>query len=196
MSAMAIIVASSDTEAEDSPMTSYRFPAPAAVRMWGKQYMMDAMREHGFPVRIAYSTAVGHCAEWMGLKGAPLLRAVWQAMEPAEGPEFCASFEKIFGSPFWPLVHHLEGEDEVCHLKREDEACNTDFDTPGATSSDALPAFRTLFEEEDDIAQSASQNSDAPAMSVQEQPTVQTADAGLEQAEESPMTTDASADST
>ena len=196
MSAMAIIVASSDTEAEDSPMTSYRFPAPGAVRMWGKQYMMDAMREHGFPVRIAYSTAVGHCAEWMGLKGAPLLRAVWQAMEPAEGPEFCASFEKIFGSPFWPLVHHLEGEDEVCHLKREDEACNTDFDTPGATSSDALPAFPTLFEEEDDIAQSASQNSDAPAMSVQEQPTVQTADAGLEQAEESPMTTDASADST
>ena len=205
MSAMAIIVASSDTEAEDSPMTSYRCPAPAAIRQWGKQYMMDAMREHGFPARIAYSTAVGHCAEWMGLKGAPLLRAVWQAMEPAEGPEFCASFEKIFGNPFWPLVHHLEGEDEVCHLKREDEFCNTDFDTPGAntdfdtpgaTSSDAIPTFRALFVEEADVAQSASQNSDAPVMSVQEQLTVPTADAGLEQAEESPLTTDASVDST
>ena len=121
MSAMAIVLASSDTEAEDSPMTSYRCPAPAAVRQWGKKYIMDAMREHGFPARIAYTTAVGHCAEWMGLEGAPLLRAVWQAMERAEGPEFCASFDKIFGSPFWPLVHHLEGEDEVCHLKREDE---------------------------------------------------------------------------
>ena len=202
---MAIIVASSDTEAEDSPMTSYWCPAPAAVRMWGKQYMMDAMREHGFPVRVAYSTAVGHYAEWMGLKGAPLLRAVWQQWNQQKDPNFAHPLKNFFGSPFWPLVHHLEGDDEVCHLKREDEACNTDFDTPGAntdfdtpgaTSSAALPAFRTLFEEEDDIAQSASQYSDAPAMSVQEQPTVQTADAGLEQAEESPMTTDASADST
>ena len=197
---MAIIVSSSDTE--DSPMTSYMSPAPAAIRIWGKQYMMDAMREHGFPVRIAYSTAVGHYSQWMGLKGAPLLRAVWQAMEPAEGPEFCASFEKIFGRPFWPLVHHLEGALEAPLSENnsendaagEDEACNTDLDTPGETA-DALPAFHTLFEEDGD-AQSASQSSNTPAMAVQRRPSVNTADPCLEQAEESPMTTDASADST
>ena len=107
-------------------MTSLVSPAPAAIRIWGKQYMMDAMREHGFPVRIAYATAVGHYAEWMGLKGAPLFRAVWQAMEPAEGPEFCASFETIFGYPFWPLVHPLEGT-----LEAALSGSNSENDTAG-----------------------------------------------------------------
>ena len=186
MFAMAIVVASSD--AEDLPMISLISPAPVAVRRWGKQYMIDAMREQGFPMRIAYSTAVGYYAEWMGLKGAPLLRAIWQAMEPSEGPEFCASFEAIFECPFWQLVHHLESEDE----ESEDEDCDTELETSGTT--DALPAFHALFEDEVDTQLISLTPRDQP-VTVPES-TVNTGDLCLEEAEESPMTMDALADST
>ena len=183
---MAIAVASSD--AEDLPMISLISPAPVEVRRWGKQYMIDAMRERGFPVRIAYSTAVGCYAEWIGLKGAPLLRAIWQAMEPSEGPEFCASFEAVFESPFWQLVHHLESEDE----ESEDADCDTKQETPGTT--DTLPALHTLFEE-DVITPMASLAPRSQPVTVSE-PAVHTGDLCLEEAEESPMTMDTLADGT
>ena len=123
-------------------------------------------------------------------------------MEPAEGPNFVHLLRRSSDTPFWPLVHHLEGtleaplsgSDSENDTAGEDEDCNTDLDTPGGTA-DALPAFHTLFEEDGD-AQSASQTASAPAVTVQRRPSVNTVDPCMEKAEESPMTTDASADNT
>ena len=62
--------------------------------------------------KVAYSTAITHTLDWMGLEGAPLLRAVWHSMEPEEGPQFRASFKAIFGLSFWDLVDELEESDD------------------------------------------------------------------------------------
>ena len=183
---MAIVVASSD--AEDLPMTSLISPAPVEIRRWGKQYTIDAMHERGFPRRVAYSTAVGYYAEWIGLQGAPLLRAIWQAMEPSEGPEFCASFAAVFECPFWQLVYHLESEDEEI----EDTDCDTEQEAPSTT--DTLPALHALFEE---VAHAslASLTPCTQSMTVPEL-AVHTGDLRLEEAEESPMTMDTLIDGT
>ena len=79
-------------------------------------------------------------------------------MEPEEGPEFCASFEIIFGHSFWPLVHHLETTQEANMMGSDreedsadgDENCNTDLDSPGMTTDD-LPDFQALFGQGNDV---------------------------------------------
>ena len=112
---MALVVASSgeeDVQPErvDTPVL-LAMPAARDVRAWGKQYITDAMREWGFPARVAYAEAVYNVLGWIGLDKAPLLKAVWSAMEPDEGPEFRASFLAVFAVPFWPLVRQLEMQD-------------------------------------------------------------------------------------
>ena len=140
---MAIVVASSD--AEDSAAFAMAPPLPASVRAWGKQYMVSGVSPNTWL--------------FMGLQGAPLLRAVWLSMEPEKGPEFCASFEVIFGQPFWPLVMHLEESqgdtqgDSSLEGDHDDvsDDCNTDLDSPGepvqaqAIGSNELPDFQALF---------------------------------------------------
>ena len=199
---MAIVIASSDSE--DSTASAMAPPLPSSVRAWGKQYIMDAMRERGFPKHVAYSTAVGHFAEWLGLQGAPLLRAVWSSMEPEEGPEFCASFEVIFGQPFWPLVMHLEEgqgatkEDSTLVEDHDDasEDCNADLDSPGERLqarglTNCLTSKPCFGQDNDSPTQPPQPPAPLDAQQPQEKHVMQVTHSSQEDAEESPLTTDA-----
>ena len=106
---MAIVIASSDAD-DMSDASMPLQPSSADICAWGKRYIIDAMHERK---KVAYSTAINYTLEWMGLDGAPLLRAVWRAVEPEEGPQFRASFRAIFGYSFLDLVDQWEeSEDE------------------------------------------------------------------------------------
>ena len=71
------------------------------------QYIIDAMREHGFPEEVAIEHARNVWRSWLDLQGHHLLQAIWNAQEPKDGPEFAASFMAIFERDFLDLLGSL-----------------------------------------------------------------------------------------
>ena len=89
-------------------------PVPAESRPPAeKRYILDAMKDDGFPKDVRHLEATQVSLGWLALDKAALLRVVWEAQKPREGPDFTASFRAVFGLDFWAVGKRLEAEDAI-----------------------------------------------------------------------------------